>query len=252
MDSSKRIILITGANAGIGYDASAHLAVASRNNHVIMCVRSLSKGEAALKEIKAKNPAGTLSLLELDVTSDASIAAAAAKIGTDFGRIDVLINNAGIARPAKAATREILRETFETNVFGVMILTQQLEPFLRISKDPRIINVSSGLGSISMRADPNGEYYNHPTDTYRMSKAALNMLTTCQSFAFKDFGARVWSYCPGFVVTDLTGKDDRQRRIDMGAESSETSAVGIVEIVEGKRDVETNKFIQRYGKQWDW
>lgn len=85
-----------------------------------------------------------------------------------------------------------------------------------------------------------------------MSKSALNMLSACHSASFKEFGAKVFAYCPGFVVTNLTGEEDRQNRIDMGAESSETSAQGILEILEGKRDSEAGGFVTRYGKSYSW
>ncbi|KAF2266530.1 short chain dehydrogenase [Lojkania enalia] len=250
MASDKSIILITGASNGIGYDTSYHLAAASPNYHVIMSARTPSKGEAALKEIQARNPQGTLSFLQLDVSSDESIATAAKKIEEDFGRLDVLVNNAGIY--LRDATRDNLRSTFDTNVFGPLLLTHALEHLLKKSKDPRIINVSSGLGSITNRADPEHENYQVPFYPYRMSKAALNMMSTCQAFEFKEWGAKVWAYCPGYVVTDLTGKEDRENRIARGAESSETSAQGILEIIEGKRDGEVNKFVRRYGLQYPW
>ncbi|KAF2194681.1 NAD(P)-binding protein [Zopfia rhizophila CBS 207.26] len=251
MASNKRVILITGANAGIGYDTSYALAAASPNNHIIMAARNVEKGEKALKEIQARKPQGSLSLIQLDVTSDDSIAAATKKLTSDFGVIDVLVNNAGIAMHGEPS-REILRSTFETNVFGVMLLTQALLPLLKTSKDPRVINVSSGLGSITNRTDLNCDYYNLSADVYRMSKAALNMLSACQFFHCKDWGCKIWAYCPGYVVTDLTGADERQLRIDTGADSSETSAQGILEIVEGKRDGEVNMFIGRYGQRYPW
>ncbi|KAF2120387.1 short chain dehydrogenase [Lophiotrema nucula] len=251
MSSDKRIILITGGNNGIGYDTVAALSSADANNHIILAARSEERGLKALEELKARKPAGTISFVKLDVTDDSSIAAAAAQVEKEFGRLDVLVNNAGIAI-TKPTDREVFRQTFETNVYGPALLTDALAPLLKKSKDPRIINVSSGLGSIAKRADPKDDYYSTAADPYRMSKAALNMLTTCQSYNYKDDGFKVWTYCPGFVITDLTGKDHRKWREENGADSSETSAQGILEIVEGKRDGEVNCFVQRYGKQFPW
>ncbi|ORY13405.1 hypothetical protein BCR34DRAFT_268744 [Clohesyomyces aquaticus] len=251
MASETRFILITGASNGIGKDSTHALVSASPNNHVIMGVRNMDKGQAVLKELQARNPQGTLSLVHLDVTNDDTISAAVKTIDSDFGRIDVLVNNAGV-HFGLPASRENLRATFETNVFGPMLLTQSCESLLRKSKDPRVINVSSILGSINRRTDPSWLYYQVPADQYQMSKAALNMLSACQNFHYKDFGCKVWSFCPGFVVTDLTGAEDRQNRINRGAESSETSARGILEIVEGKRDGEVNQFVERYGKVSPW
>jgi NAD(P)-dependent dehydrogenase (short-subunit alcohol dehydrogenase family) len=207
-----------------------------------MTARTPAKGEQALKDNQARSPQGTLSFIQLDVTNDTSISEATKRIESEFGRVDVLINNAGIAN--KVSPGSITRDG---------LITQALAPLLRKSKDPRVINVSSGLGSIAKRLDPNDEYYSvNANEAYRVTKAALNMVTANQAAEFSDFGAKVFSYCPGFVVTDLTGKEDRQWREDAGADSPETSAQGIVEIVEGKRDGETDKFIQRYGKQMLW
>jgi len=157
-----------------------------------------------------------------------------------------------MAGSAAPATRENLRAVFETNVNGPTLVTQALLPLLKASKSPKIINVSSGLGSIGMRSDPENFMYSVDFEVYRMSKAALNMLTACHAANFKDFGTKVWSYCPGFVVTNLTGEEDRQNRVDMGAESSETSAQGILEIVRGDRDKEAGTFVTRRGQAYPW
>jgi NAD(P)-dependent dehydrogenase (short-subunit alcohol dehydrogenase family) len=243
---------LLGANAGIGYDTSALLASVSLDNHILMGVRSLSKGEKALAEIQAKHPQGSLSLIQLDVTDDDSIAAAAKKIEVDFGVVDVLINNAGISTSGEGITRESLRAVFETNVYGPTLLTQAVVPLLKRSKAPKIINVSSGLGSIAIRSDPKDPFYGVTAEEYRMSKSALNMLSACQTAQLKEFGAKVWAYCPGYVITNLTGEADRQNRANRGAESSETSAQGILEILEGQRDAEAGGFVTKYGKSYAW
>ncbi|KAF1844464.1 NAD(P)-binding protein [Cucurbitaria berberidis CBS 394.84] len=249
----KQIILITGATNGIGLDSAIYLAAASPNNHVVIGARSLSKGEKVLKEVQAKNLSGTVSLVQLDANDDSSITAAAKKLKEDFGRLDVLINNAGVC-PETAEdqwpSRENFRSIFETNVFGPTILTETLIPLLKASKSPKIINVSSSLGSIAAISDHSGSFSAVPYPAYRMSKAALNMLTAYQYYHLEQFGVKVWSYCPGYVVTDL-GRD-REQREKMGMESSETSAQGIVEIVEGKRDAEVGTFIARRGEQYQW
>jgi NAD(P)-dependent dehydrogenase (short-subunit alcohol dehydrogenase family) len=244
-----QFLTFVGANAGIGYDTSYALAAASPNNHVLMGVRNQAKGEKALKELQARKPQGTLSLVILDVSDDDSIEAAAANIKADFGRIDVLVNNAGIVIP-DPITRESLRKVFDTNVFGVLLLTNAVTPLLKASKSPKIINVSSGMGSITLKLDPTSHLHKMPGEVYRMSKAALNMLTACQHVMIQEIGGTAWAYCPGYVITDLT--NDRENRKNQGAESSETSAQGILEIVEGKRDGEVGKFIARYGQQFPW
>lgn len=250
-------MLVTGANQGIGFDTAWYLAAASPFNHVIVGARNEEKGLEALQKLQAKNLAGAVSLQLLDVTSDDSISAAAKDIEATFGKLDVLINNAGIGLH-QPATRETLHEAFDTNVCGPAVLTDALAPLLKKSPDPRIVNVSSGVGSIAARLDPQNPYYHlDQDDSYRISKAALNMLTACMKYNYREDGFKVWAFCPGFVITDLGVSSDksvdaRKVREERGAESSEVSAQGILEIVEGKRDEEEDKFLQRYGGTWPW
>ena len=232
------------------------LASVSPHNHVLVGSRNTKKGEAALKQIHARELKGTASLVHLDTNDDASIDAAVQHIEQEFGRLDVLINNAGIVTESydgQWPSRNQLRAMFETNVFGPTVLSTALLPLLRQSKSPKIINVSSSLGSISLCAstsDTNaGVVVRCPG--YRMTKSALNMLTAYQYQQLKDEGFKVWSYCPGFVITDLA--QDREARKNIpGCDSSETSAQGILEILEGERDEEVGQFLQRYGKRFDW
>lgn len=255
----KQIILITGATNGIGYDTSIFLARDSPNNHVIMGARNPTKAEAKLKEVQAKVPNGSVSWVQLDQNDDASISTAAKQIEQEFGRLDVLVNNAGICPEGGSlwTSRQHLRETFETNVFGPMILTEALIPLLKLSKNPMIINVTSGLGSIaalSPNFDPNHEIYNYKDvkgPGYRMSKSALNMLTAYQYRQLREDGFKIWSYCPGWVVTDLTNDREQREKIPM-CDSSETSAQGILDIVHGKRDAEVGGYIGRQGRTLPW
>jgi NAD(P)-dependent dehydrogenase (short-subunit alcohol dehydrogenase family) len=257
MASGKRIILVTGANTGIGYDTALFLARADSRNHVIIGARNEQRGLDALKKLQTMRLAGTLSFQKLDVTSDESIFAAVKEIEVNFDKLDVLINNAGVFVP-DPTTRATMHETFEVNVYGPVILTDTIAPLLKKSYDPCIINVSSGLGSIEARLDPTGTFYQHSCEAYRMSKAALNMASANQKYKYREWNFKVWSYCPGFVVTDLAsgnsarGEESRKTRKESGAESSETSAQGILDIVEGKRDAEMDLFVQRYGKTWPW
>lgn len=177
-------------------------------------------------------------------------------IEKEFGQLDVLINNAGISTEpydGQWPSRDDLRAEFETNVFGPTILSTALLPLLRRSKSPKIINVSSGLGSIARCSaepdNPGGAVVRAPG--YRMTKAALNMLTAYQYQQLKDEGFKIWSFCPGFVITDI-GKDRERRKNIQGCDSSETSAQGILEILEGQRDEEVGQFLQRHGKRFDW
>ncbi|KAJ4373401.1 hypothetical protein N0V83_003696 [Neocucurbitaria cava] len=254
--SDKQIIFITGATNGIGLDSAIHLANASPNNHIIIGARNLSKGEKVLADIQAtKSPKGSFSLVQLDATDDSSITAAAQQLQKDFGRLDILVNNAGIcpenASPEDAwPSRSTYRSIFETNVFGPSLITEALLPLLKQSKAPKIINVSSSLGSIAAISDHDAAFSGAPYPAYRMSKAALNMLTAYQYFHLKQFGFKIWTYCPGYVVTDL-GRD-REQREKLGMESSETSAVGIVEIVEEEEGWGGGWVYWKEGEQLPW
>lgn len=251
MASNKQIILITGASSGIGLDTANLLATVSPNNHVIMGVRNLEKGEACLEDIQSRNPQGTLSLLQLDVADDTSITEAVARLTADYPRLDVLINNAGIL-PEGPMSRENFNNVFNTNVFGPALLTNALLPLLQATTVPKIINVTSALGSIAKQANPNDDSYDAQYETYRMSKAAMNMMSAIQFKKLRDAGGMVWSFCPGFVVTLLTGAKDLEWRKNNGGETSETSAQGILEILQGKRDAEVGGFITKYGKSYPW
>ncbi|KAL4874953.1 hypothetical protein BJY04DRAFT_224467 [Aspergillus karnatakaensis] len=250
--SEKKIILVTGATSGIGYETSYALAAASPNNHVLMGSRSLEKGQKALADLQSRNPAGTLALIHLDVTDDSTIAAAVETITTTHGVLDILINNAGIALTTTSTdARSSLLETLNTNAVGAFVLSQSLAPLLKKSTDPRIINVSAGLGSISERSNPNSPSYALPFEAYRISKAALNMATACMQASYAGFGAKVWAFCPGLVVTNLTGEADRGRREAMGGDSAAEAARGVLEIVQGERDGEVGMFVKRGGR-WEW
>lgn len=236
----------TGANGGVGYETTLAIAAASPKYHVIMGSRSPEKGEKALSEAQKQNLKGSLSLIQLDVTDEKSISAAAARVEKDFGHIDVLINNAGITSKAKPLIAE-LREIFETNTFAPALVTAAFISLLEKSKNGRLIYVSSDLGSITMRGDPTWMYYPIPAVSYRMSKAALNMLTVCHHVEYKDKGIKVFAFNPGFVVTNLTGEADRERRIKSGAGDPTESGRALAVIVGGARDAETGGFLHKDG-----
>ncbi|KAM0325835.1 hypothetical protein ACHAQA_007137 [Verticillium albo-atrum] len=249
--ADKKIFLITGANAGIGFDTSYTLANASPNNHVIMTARSAERGREAVTKIQERKPAGTVSFLQIDVSSEESMRAAVPQVEEAFGRLDVLVNNAGIVIPDKL-DRESILKIFDTNVFGAIILTDLLAPLLQKSNDPRIINVSSIAGSLQIRTDKTHKLNEMPSFLYRLSKASLNSVSLEQNWLYKDWDhpAKVWAFCPGYVVTNLAG--DEEFRKSQGVESAETSAEGILDIVQGKRDGETLTFIGRRGETIPW
>jgi NAD(P)-dependent dehydrogenase (short-subunit alcohol dehydrogenase family) len=188
------VALVTGASKGIGKEIARQLAAAGLA--VWVGSRDAARGERAAGEI-----GGNARLLVLDVTDAASIAAAARQAGT----VDILVNNAGISGDGKTADHEDLgtfRSIYETNVFGVVAVTNGFLPALRRSAHPRIVNISSGTGSLAWSGGPQfphrGTYA-----AYRSSKAALNALTLYYAHALADDGFKVNALAPGLRRTDL-------------------------------------------------
>lgn len=241
------LIYAAGANSGIGYE-TALLVSSIADTQVIVSARSLEKAQAATETLKAANPTGWFSPLVLDITDQASVTAAYETVSRDFGQLDVLINNAGIISHASNLV-DNLRETFETNTFGPAVMTDTFKPLLLKSNNARLIYVTSGLGSITARSDPKDPYYMLPANSYRMSKAALNMLAACHNVELGPQGVKVWTYCPGYVVTNLsgTGEKGKQERVERGAKSPVESAEGLLALVSGKRDGDVGKFVNKEG-----
>ncbi|KAK9371430.1 hypothetical protein V1509DRAFT_614674 [Lipomyces kononenkoae] len=240
--AKKIVVLITGANSGIGFETAIALSQASADFHILFGSRSLEKGQKALDEIYTSHSSsllGSLSLLQIDVTLESSILAARQDVETKYGKLDVLINNAGIIvyRPTDTLTR--LRETFETNTFAPAIVTEAFLPLLRNSPNPRLIYVSSNQGSISWIFS--FEYFQVKGNEYRMSKAALNMLAACHKVDFAEWGCKVCAFNPGFMVTNLTGEEGRARRIQTGARNAREAADALVDVVQGGRDGDIEK-----------
>ena len=219
----------------------------SASNHVFICSRTLEKGEAAIKDLKSRNLPGSMSLLHLDVTKEEHINAAADQIAKECGRLDVLINNAGIARSSAPKLGDQLRETMETNVIAVVNLTEAMAPLLEKStkKTPRIINISSGAGSITQRMNPKGPYYKMMSIQYRTTKSALNMVSASQYVMYEEKGIKVFTFCPGFTVSNLGGPG--HNTAENGAKPTADAATAIVRVVNGERDDEAGKFIHESG-----
>lgn len=238
------LIISLGANSGIGYETVIALAQASSNFHVLLGSRSTEKGEKALDEIRislGSTLKGTVSFLQIDVTNEETILSAKEEVEKKYGKLDVLINNAGIIVTRQTDLLTNLRETFETNTFGPAVVTQVFEPLLKKSPSPRVIHVSSEQGSVGLRLDPTYPYYKIQGNTYRMSKAAMNMLAACNKVDFAEWGCKVCAFNPGFMVTNLTGEAGRIARIQHGARNPRIAADALVDVVTGKRDDDIEK-----------
>ncbi len=147
------------------------------------------------------------------MTDAAIIHAAAAQVETDFGHLDILVNNAGIAlerASAGEANLDVMRQTYETNVFGVVAVTQSFLPLLRKSDAGRIVNLSSGLGSLVLNSDPTSPYAQVKPLAYNSSKAALNMVTVLFAADVADTPIKVNAADPGYTATDLNGNSGPQ------------------------------------------
>ena len=200
------IALVTGGNKGIGREIAAQLA--DSGHTVIIGSRELQRGEETAAELRAAG--GDVTAVTLDVTDQVSVAAAAETVSNRHGRLDALINNAGISHQAgadfagqlpRSADVDHVRHVFETNVFGVITVTSAFLPLLRASDSPRIVNVSSSAGSLSAIADFSN------TDPialgYVSSKTALTSVTLMYARDLHSEGILVNAVCPGFIATDL-------------------------------------------------
>lgn len=199
----KKIALITGANKGIGLETARQLA--ENGMLVLMGSRNGERGKAAAAGLRADGLDAVA--VQLDVTDDASIAHAAEYIGKEYGRLDALVNNAGIYAETIPSTtsRHVMRELFETNVFGIVAVTNAFLPLLRKSESARIVNVSSEIASLTIISDPESYMYEMHDMAYQASKGAVNMLTTMYAKELRDQGIKVNASIPGYVSTDLNG-----------------------------------------------
>ena len=193
--------LVTGANKGLGRETVRRLAALGWD--VFLAARDTERGGAAVAELAEEGL--DVRFVPLDVTSDESVARAADTVRTQAGRLDVLVNNAGVGGPTTSpadTTVTSLREVFEVNVFGPIRVTNAFLPLLRAAEHPRIVMVSSGMGSFTVANDPRWLGLVPPQLGYPASTAALNMITSQYARALD--GIRVNAVDPGYTATDLT------------------------------------------------
>ena len=220
MASAKRIALVTGANKGLGFEMARQLGQAGVS--VLLAARDPQKGEAAAAKLRGEGL--DAQFLKLDVTDNGDRAAASAFLQEKFGRLDILINNAGVAAEAlgsgraSTTTEDAIRRTFDTNFFAPVALTQALLPLLKKSAAGRIVNMSSILGSQTLHADAKSPIYDFKSLSYDASKAALNSFTIHLAYELKDTTIKVNSAHPGWVKTDM-GTDAAPMEIPEGAKT---------------------------------
>ena len=216
-----KIALITGANKGIGLETARQLA-ASGGVHVVLAARDRAKGVDAALKLQAEGL--DVEALTLDVTDAASIAAAVKEIEKKFGRLDILINNAGIAvqngsKKVSEETLDVWRKTFDTNLFALIAVTQAFLPLLKKAPAGRIVNLSSILGSLALHSDPASPIYDFKVPAYNVSKTAVNGWTVQLAYELRDTQIKVNAAHPGWVKTDMGGPSAPMEIVD-GAKTS--------------------------------
>ncbi|MBE3008384.1 SDR family NAD(P)-dependent oxidoreductase [Microbispora sp. NEAU-D428] len=225
------ITFITGANKGLGFETARRLV--DLGHTVILGARDPERGRTAADKLGVR-------FVRIDVTDDASVAAAAGDVAAHEGHVDILINNAGILGPhvpADALTADHALEVFQTNVVGIVRVTSAFLPLLRESEHPAIINVSSGTGSFALTHDPERVESTVVGPLYTSSKAAVTMLTTQYAKALP--GIRVNAADPGYTATDLNGHS--------GPQTVTEGTDAIVTLATEGADGGTGRFIDRFG-----
>jgi NAD(P)-dependent dehydrogenase (short-subunit alcohol dehydrogenase family) len=200
------VTLVTGANKGLGFETARQLI--GRGHTVYIGARQVDLGEAAATELGAQ-------FVQLDVTDDASVAAALGDVASREGHLDVLVNNAGVSTMADVDGPEALR-VFDTNAVGVVRVTQAALPLLEKSENPVVVNVSSALGSFWAVTNPERRQFHFPSIIYGSSKAAVSMLTVQYAKALP--GIKFNAVEPGFTATDLTPMSGAGQPVEAGAE----------------------------------
>jgi NAD(P)-dependent dehydrogenase (short-subunit alcohol dehydrogenase family) len=199
-----KTVLITGANKSIGFEAARQLL--QLGYFVYIGSRDQQKGEQAVGQLHAEGY-DQVEAIVIDVDNLDSIKAARQTLGSKIESLDVLINNAGISggfpQTAADADINIFRQVFETNFFGAIETTQAFLDLLKNSVEPRIVNVTSGLGSLTLHSDPDWKYYHVKGACYTSSKAALNAYTIVLAYELRDAGFKVNVVDPGYTATDF-------------------------------------------------
>lgn len=201
-----KFALVTGANKSIGFEVAQQLA--QKGIYVYLGSRNAESGMDAVNKLKAKG-LNNVEAIRLDITDDQSVINARKEIGKKTNVLDILINNAGIyggyPQTALDATIDQFKATYDTNVYGAVRVTQAFIDLLKVSSAPRIVNVSSSQGSITLHSDPAYKYYDYKGVVYLSSKSALNMYTVVLAYELKNTPFKINAVCPGYTKTDFNG-----------------------------------------------
>ncbi|QPC73079.1 hypothetical protein HYE68_003831 [Fusarium pseudograminearum] len=268
---NKEIVLITGANTGIGLETVKALFRSSKAYHVILGSRKASNGEAAVAQLESEFPdtKSSVDVVQIDLGNNHEIPLVFETVKSKFGRVDVLVNNAGAnfdsfeendgADPAGA--RALFNKTYDNNVSGTQVFTATFIPLLLESSSPRIIFLTSGLSTLHgahksllskiTESIPKGwPKTGVPTAiAYRCSKTALNMVMLSWYQLLKDDGVRVWSVSPGFLATGLGGNPELLK--SAGAGDPATGGELVLKVIEGEKEEDVGKVVCQHGVQ-EW
>ncbi|WP_343617617.1 SDR family oxidoreductase [Flavobacterium sp.] len=199
-----KTVLITGANRSIGLETTKQLS--EQGLFVYLGSRDLAKGEEIVKDLSEKG-FKNIKAIQIDVTNDESVQKAKNIVEKEQGKLDILINNAGILgdvpQDSSSTSVEKIQQVFDTNFFGVIRVTQAFLDLLKKSDSPRISNITSGLGSLALHSDPTWKYYAIKAVSYVSSKTALNAFTVTLAYELKDLPFKVNAIDPGYTATDF-------------------------------------------------
>lgn len=230
-----KTVLITGANRSIGFETARQLL--KMGYYVYLGSRDFSKGKQAVAQLQSEG-FSNMEPVELDVTNEASVKKAAETLSQKIDSLDVLINNAGILggmqQTSLDANVSTFKEVYDTNLFGVISVTQAFIGLLKKSGEPRIVNVTSGLGSLTLHTDPSWKYYQVKAAAYVSSKAALNAYTIVLAYDLRDTAFKVNAVDPGYTATDFNHYS--------GPGTVEDAAARIVKAATLKADGPTGQF----------
>lgn len=227
--------LVTGANKSIGFEVARQLA--QKGIYVYLGSRNLENGTAAVNKLVAEG-LNNVEAIQLDTTDDESVKNASKEIGKKTKTLDILINNAGIfggyPQAALDSTVSQFKAAYDANVYGVVRVTQAFIDLLKKSSEPRIVNVSSSQGSITLHSDPSYKYYDYKGAVYLSSKSAMNMYTVVLAYELRNTAFKINAVCPGYTKTDFNGH--------RGTGSVEVAGQRIIKYALIDKDGPTGKF----------
>ncbi|KAL2213863.1 NAD(P)-binding protein [Sarocladium strictum] len=265
MSTTKEVVFVTGANTGLGYQIVKNLASSARPYEILIGSRTVSKGDEALATLRREVPdtKSSLSVIQADVSSDSSLEAAVESIGSRFGHLDILINNAGHAfdhlhTEGQMTLREAWNTSWDTNVTGAHVLTHLAVPLLLKAANPRVLFIASGTSCLTeaeslhtaesqrvygspVKGWPKENYF--PVQAYRSSKTGLNMAMREWHRALFNDGVKVWAVSPGFLATNLhdSGAGGLSK---LGAQDPSVGANVVRSVVEGHHDQDVGKIVR--------